>query len=1015
MQRALFTEEEVRLATERRLKYLGTAKVNIYQIQFDPPLPRDLDPKNLDRLCEIFRKNHCRRLDIDNHVPAIVSQQDLADALRKANVPQQSLLTNDAHQCPQLGFAAGQLRALHGRHRVQAGARVLPPADRWWTVDLYVDDIGEELRTSLIEEYANQKKPTDGQIYRKIRQYEGEDNETFRQRWFVRLSPSNQDRLDQLDNKRNRRLRRAFDRLLPIPGLWPHGMRISMLHRLIATGCVEEILAYLDHIGHFWSSIVDSDPGSMKKIDLDTVDALQLLAPGKSRTDAKSACGLILSGQAFAQFSEEERGIIWSRMKNFDGLVPSLYTFFEDFKYLESCAHCVKRLFGPSAESVWETMRSMFIPSSNLEGEECVIQTSESTFRRQRATDVERLNMGYLQVWLYAMRHYPLMPSDPKKVDDLLAKPIRAKADERAIYEMAELARRLGFKSPEIDALINGSPDHQIARAALLQARKPSRFRYDAQQFETLVSRIVDCFAVAVPDQPEMTHVLLADSAVKPRARCGMPQTRTHKQDSPLLFLDRLHADDIGVADTITSFYVRRCVYFSFFGRPALAGPTSSNQAEEASRNIPWSPLFIEEDGLSGDHRPALLADPPSVPPCQKRKQPQERGVRRGKEQHTLLRQKVPRAERKRGVVKQKETRNARRRRRQSHPTGEGNHEPEDYDPMELEYLSTEPSDQDMSDYPSQGESTQGKSMHSDPATALSHSIPFPAAPGEADTHSHCTRVSPEAAPLVQDSGNTPAVEDPPLDDGPEDQARTDHPSQPQSPEIGDGNSSDVGGPGGQQPGSNDYIDQLMRAQEERERLEEELDRERLEEELGLSRQEQPVLEPSPRPQERQNSPLTPPDDQPADMTHNSNPVARDFVSLPTQDPSPASLREGQPGPPAVDAGPSTLKAPRTPGSVEISFWEFTGEWKKCHRVQAGPTNQWPLERMATKYSRMNYSLYDRNLHSLSPAQCYRAAIVDGSNAIFMISKHEEQRLAAEGRITKDKQLLSLISRVLVE
>lgn len=93
--------------------------------------------------------------------------------------------------------------------------------------------------TSLVEEYSNEKKPTDGEIYRKIRQYEGEDNEAFRERWFVRLSRSNQDRLDQLDNKRNRRLRRAFDRLLPIPGLWPHGMRISMLHRLIATGCVE--------------------------------------------------------------------------------------------------------------------------------------------------------------------------------------------------------------------------------------------------------------------------------------------------------------------------------------------------------------------------------------------------------------------------------------------------------------------------------------------------------------------------------------------------------------------------------------------------------------------------------------------------------------------------------------------------------------------------------------------------------------------------------------------------------
>lgn len=202
----------------------------------------------------------------------------------------------------------------------------------------------------------------------------------------------------------------------------------------------------------------------MKKIDLDTIDALQLLAPGKSCSDAKTACGLILSGQAFAEFNEEERTIIWNRMKDFDGLIPSLYTFFEDFKYLESCAHCVKRLFGPSTKSVWETMRSMFIPSSDSKAEESVIQTSESTFRRQRATDVERLDVGYLQVWLYTMRHYPLMPPDPKNNDDLLAKPARAKADERAIYEMAELARWLGFNSPEIDALIDGSPDHQIAR-----------------------------------------------------------------------------------------------------------------------------------------------------------------------------------------------------------------------------------------------------------------------------------------------------------------------------------------------------------------------------------------------------------------------------------------------------------------------------------------------------------------------------------------------------------------------
>lgn len=44
-------------------------------------------------------------------------------------------------------------------------------------------------------------------------------------------------------------------------------------------------------------------------------------------------------------------------------------------------------------------------------------------------------------------------------------------------------------------------------------------------------------------------------------------------------------------------------------------------------------------------------------------------------------------------------------------------------------------------------------------------------------------------------------------------------------------------------------------------------------------------------------------------------------------------------------------------------------------------------------------------------AQCYRAATVDGNNAIFLISEHDEQKLAADGPLVKNKQLLSLVSR----
>ncbi|CAK40083.1 hypothetical protein M747DRAFT_290932 [Aspergillus niger ATCC 13496] len=611
-------------------------------------------------------------------------------------------------------------------------------------------------------------------------------------------------------------------------------------------------------------------------------------------------------------------------------------------------------------------MASMFVPYLDGDIGERKIQTSESTFRRQRATDVERLDMGYLQVWLYAMRHNPLMAPDAKNDDDLLAKPVRAKADERAIYEMAGLARRLGFKSPEIDVLVDGSPDHQIARAALLQARKPNRFRYDTRQFDILVNRIAECFAMAAPYEPDIGHDLLADSTMKPRARCGMPRKRTHKQDSPLLFLDP---------------FMSAAVSISFFGRSARPEPTVSDRAGESPGDIPRSPLFVGEDGPSGDHGSALQAALPRESPQQEQEQPQGQAARRDEEQCSLRRQQVPRAERKRDIASVASNGRRERRVRGVRPHGVGVSE---HGALGSGYVRL--SSQKLPD-----EGPQDKSTQSDPATALTpHPTHGPAALEEADAHSHCMRISLEATPLEQDSDNRSTVEDPPQDDGLEDQARIDHPSQPQSTEIEDGNSSSIGGPAGQQPVLVEYLDQLMRAQEEQGRLEEELE------------PQAAVPEPSQDP-----SPASHHEEQPEPPVENLEhvaPTTHDDASHPL----------GQ-GPPADDAGPpAPVEAPQPPAFVEVCFWRFEREeWKRSDRLRVDPSDPSPVERIARKYSSKNYSLYDRNLQSLSPAQCYRAATVDGNNAIFLISEHEEQRLAAEGRLTKDKQLLSLVSRVL--
>lgn len=54
----------------------------------------------------------------------------------------------------------------------------------------------------------------------------------------------------------------------------------------------------------------------------------------------------------------------------------------------------------------------------------------------------------------------------------------------------------------------------------------------------------------------------------------------------------------------------------------------------------------------------------------------------------------------------------------------------------------------------------------------------------------------------------------------------------------------------------------------------------------------------------------------------------------------------------------------------------------------------------------------DVNLRSLRPVYCYRAAIADDTNAVFLISTHEEESIAAVEGLGKEGKLISMAARV---
>jgi len=362
-------------------------------------------------------------------------------------------------------------------------------------------------------------------------------------------------------------------------------MRISTIHKVVGMKCDEvdllltlyinfadtqqEVLHYLDHIKNVWSKILGEDKQAMQKVDQATVKALESKAPRFSRLDAQAVQGPLLSGRIFSAFSQQDREAVWCRLCSIDGLIPSLFTFFEDIKYLQATADCVKQLIKLSPRDTVFTALDNCFSNASQTSDQCIIQEADSTFAVRPGTSGDYFDLYYRQIWLGAMRKYPKVPvKRKKKKRDLLAKVGGGEADETVLCEIAALAYRLGFESDEICALKQRSPDREIARSALLKARKPDRYEYDDTLFESYISQIVEVFSTATPSRSEqLTPVLVSDDPDASGNRCGFPDEQAQEEDSKLLFIGNLHDASEEQGEAITSFFVRRSVYFAFFGK----------------------------------------------------------------------------------------------------------------------------------------------------------------------------------------------------------------------------------------------------------------------------------------------------------------------------------------------------------------------------------------------------------------------------------------------------------------
>ncbi|KAM4063627.1 hypothetical protein HRG_011292 [Hirsutella rhossiliensis] len=390
-------------------------------------------------------------------------------------------------------------------------------------------------------------------------------------------------------------------------------MRLSVVHQMIPMKCDEPNIVYLRNIRKWWSGLCGGSHETMCQIDSATVEALQGRAPGACRTDHDDLVARLKSGQIFGNFSELQREAMWPKVCSTSRtqLIPSLFTFFEDRKFLACAAECMKKIVdtGPR-DTIAGRLEDMFT-DVNQERERCVIQISDGSFGTVAGDVALRIDLGMRQLWLAAFRMYQDLPTDARK-KERLAK-ARMKPDESALYDLASLASRLGFESEKVRKILQASPDRAIAEHALLAARKPGRFQYANR--EQRIQQVVDVFATAVPmsDAEASEHADTTTVRVQPPNRYGIPHHLDHERDKARLFLSKLGEAAESNQTELGSLFIRRSVYWAYFGLPpstegCLAVRETTN-LDLSMPDQPSSPLEIsnrDDSHRVDDHRSKL-------------------------------------------------------------------------------------------------------------------------------------------------------------------------------------------------------------------------------------------------------------------------------------------------------------------------------------------------------------------------------------------------------------------------
>lgn len=256
---------------------------------------------------------------------------------------------------------------------------------------------------------------------------------------------------------------------------------------------------------------------------------------------------------------------ILNNFQNADCMIPSLYTFFEDIKWLAPCPKIIRALLPDGCRESTRRALSRCYTGVNQKAGTLRIEHSNPKFIEVPGSEVQAVDSGYQQLFLFAWRHFSELSAILPRKDVGRPKPPVIASNEQCWYRLAQLASSLGFESEKITSLQNQDPDLKMAHEFLRQARPDVFYQMSDEARIAPASEI--CRVLESIREPASTFPprVLPEALMSPPVehRCGRPFEQSFEGSKAFFYLSDIHR---ARQKTLSYFTVNRDIFLAFFG-----------------------------------------------------------------------------------------------------------------------------------------------------------------------------------------------------------------------------------------------------------------------------------------------------------------------------------------------------------------------------------------------------------------------------------------------------------------